>query len=388
MKIRSVQAFAIRLPRDLNAAAGTAGSPTALAKGTHLQWADSYRTIYSTCIETMLVRVETGEGIVGWGEAQAPVAPEVSKTIVEVLLAPILAGATVLDPADAWDLMYSAMRVRGQTGGFMLDAISGVDIALWDILGKIAGKPVSELLEGTVRKSVPIYISGLMGKTRDEKLAYAKTWHSRGAKAFKLFHHSSEQECIATVAALRQNLGDGIEIYVDALWRFDVPQALAFGRRLREYRVGFLEAPLMPEDVEGHARLAAESGVPIAIGESYRTRYEVLPFLEAKACKFLQPDIGRCGITEGRRIAALAVEHGVVVAPHLSIGLGPQISAALHFSAAIPGVSVLECNPQIYDRASEFLAQPLEFRADSVRVPQGPGLGIAMDQAKLEGFTV
>src|ERR1700678_203000 len=146
MRIRSVEALAVRLPRDLDAATGTAGSPIALGKGSRLVWADSYRTIYSTSIETMLVRVETAEGVVGWGEAQAPVAPEVSKAIVDVLLAPILIGTSAEVPAESWELMYSAMRVRGQTGGFMLDAISAVDIALWDIAGKVQGQPVSRLL--------------------------------------------------------------------------------------------------------------------------------------------------------------------------------------------------------------------------------------------------
>jgi D-galactarolactone cycloisomerase len=386
MKIRSVEAFAVRLPRDLDAATGTAGSPTALSKGARLEWADSYRTIYSTSIETMLVRVETEDDVVGWGEAQAPVAPEVSKTIVDVLLAPILIGMDLETPADAWELMYASMRVRGQTGGFMLDAIAGVDIALWDIVGKIQNAPVSRLLEGFVRPSVPIYISGLQGKSREDKLAYAEAWRSRGAKAFKVFHHSTEQECLDTVRDLRQSFGNQIEIYVDALWRLDVEQAIRFAGKLEPHDVGFLEAPLAPEDVEGHARLAAQSRVPIAIGESYRTRYEVLPFLKAKACRILQPDIGRCGITEGQRIAGLAREHGVVLAPHLSIGLGPQIAAALHFSATVPGVSFLECNPQIYERANEFLRRPLAFRADSADVPEGPGLGIEIIQSKLMSF--
>jgi D-galactarolactone cycloisomerase len=383
MRIRSVEALAVRLPRDLDAATGTAGSPIALGKGSRLVWADSYRTIYSTSIETMLVRVETAEGVVGWGEAQAPVAPEVSKAIVDVLLAPILIGTSAEVPAESWDLMYSAMRVRGQTGGFMLDAISAVDIALWDIAGKVQGQPVSRLLDASAKMSVPTYISGLQGKTRDEKLAYAGMWHDRGAKAFKVFHHATERECVETVRDLRRSLGDGIEIYVDALWRLDVEHAIRFSREIEKYRVGFLEAPLAPEDVEGHSKVAAKSAVPIAVGESYRTRYEVMPFLKARACKYLQPDIGRCGITEGQRIAALARDHGVAVAPHLSIGFGPQIAAALHFSAAVPGVSFLECNPQIYDRANAFLRQPIAFRAGIADVPEGPGLGIEMIESKL-----
>ena len=142
MKIARVEAFAIRLPRDREQARRTAGSPTVLAEGTsNYRWSAVFPALYPIHFETALVKITTCDGLVGWGEAQAPLAPEVACTIIRTLLAPVLQEAE-FEPtpeaiADLWSRMYSTMRVRGQTGGFMLDAISGIDIALWDLAGKL-----------------------------------------------------------------------------------------------------------------------------------------------------------------------------------------------------------------------------------------------------------
>lgn len=384
MRIQSVEAFAIRLPRgDAGQTTGTAGSPIALKTGERIQWAGSYRTVYSAFFETALVRVETSDGVIGWGESQAPVAPEVVKTIVDCILRSVLVGTDALDTEAAWESMYASMRARGQTGGFMLDAISGVDIALWDIRGKVEKKPIFDLIGNNRRFSIPIYISGLSGGTAEERVDFVRAWISKGAKAFKIFMDAGTLDCLATLQAIRAGCGDAFELYVDALWRLDVPRAAEFSYALRELKVGFLEAPLPPESVEEHRQLATKSAVPIAIGESYRTRYEIGPFLEAGACQVLQPDIGRCGITEGLRIAKLAGSHGVPVIPHLSIGLGPQVAAALHLSAATPGIRMLECNPKVYSEANRFLRSALTFDAAAADVPIGHGLGIALDEKVL-----
>jgi len=151
MKIRSVEAFAIRVPRDLGAATGLAGSPTILTGGQgDYRWSQTYPALYSVNFETALIKVTMDSGLIGWGEAQAPLAPEVACTIVQLLLAPVLANqefnGSIAEIERLWMLMYSTMRVRGQAGGFMLDAISGVDIALWDIAGKMCEKSVSQLI--------------------------------------------------------------------------------------------------------------------------------------------------------------------------------------------------------------------------------------------------
>jgi galactonate dehydratase len=378
MKIERVRAIPIKLPRDLASDTGTAGCPARLVGQKPYRPAEHYDTIYSTQIETTLVRVETEVGLVGWGEAQSPVAPEVTATIIEALLGPLIAGHDALAPEQLWHQMYSAMRVRGHGGGFYLDAIAGIDIAIWDLCGKAIGQPVCRLLGGPCRTEIPYYISGLAGATQADRIAYVSRFADQGHHDFKLFVDASPEDCLATIDGLLGALGGRANFYVDALWRLKPKQALRFANELAARSVGWLEAPLAPEDVAGHARLAEHAELPIAIGESYRTRFELLPFFEQRALDIVQPDLGRVGLTEGQKIAALAETFHVAVAPHVSIGLGPQIAAALHFAAACPNLLVLECNPKIYEAANRFLKNPLSIAPTSLKIPEGPGLGIEL----------
>ena len=177
--IVSVQAFPVRLPRDLKAATGSAGSPSQLTEGTFAyRWSSTVKALYSTFFETCLVKITLSDGLIGWGEAQAPLAPRVAATIVEDLLRPVLVGQPFNGSFGAiehfWDEMYSTMRVRGQTTGFMIDAMAGVDIALWDLAGHLHSLPVSWLIAGEQAKaSVPAYLSGLTGAGISERTEFA-----------------------------------------------------------------------------------------------------------------------------------------------------------------------------------------------------------------------
>ena len=383
MKIRSVEAFAVRVPRDIGAATGLAGSPTVLAGGKgDYRWSQTYPALYSTNFETALIKITMEAGMVGWGEAQAPLAPEVACTIVRLLLEPVLVGqevhGTVSGIEQLWMKMYSTMRVRGQTGGFMLDAISGVDIALWDIVGKMAGLPVSELIApGKARAHVPAYISGLAGAN---KLDAARPYVERGFALFKLFHDGDWPAMLHSVDQLRSaDLG----VAVDALWRLEPETAVEMATELDPRRVHWLEAPLPPEDPVAHTVLRRAIQTPVAIGESYRTTFELKTFILARAMQIIQPDLGRTGITEGLRIAAMGGDHGMKIVPHVSIAMGPQVAAAVHFAAAVPNCSLLEYNPSVLDMANRFLREPLVIRDAGYAVPQTPGLGIEIDEDRL-----
>jgi galactonate dehydratase len=380
--ISRIEAFALRLARETARAVGTAGTPVTLAptRESRYRWASTYQTVYSDHLETMLVRIETSNGAVGWGEAQAPVAPEIPRTIVDVLLGPLALGEDALAPERLWHRLYTAMRVRGHTGSFLLDAIAAIDMAVWDICGKVFGQAVSRLLGGPCHDRVPCYVSGLHGTAVDARVADAARWHAQGARAFKVFLGGSEAECLETLEALRAVLGSEVRLAVDALWRLDEHRALRFARALAPLDVLWLEAPLPPEDVSGHARLARRSPVPLGLGESYRTRFEILPFLKRGAIGVLQPDLGRSGITEGRKLAVLADTYHVPVAPHLSIGLGPQIAAAVHMAAATSNLLLLECNPRVFELSTTLAHSTLDWSVGDVPVPREPGLGIQIDE--------
>ena len=339
--------------------------------------------MYSSSFETTLVRIETDDALVGWGEAQAPVLPEASAAIITHLLGPMLEGEPLPAPEEWWDVMYEAMRVRGHHGGFYVDAMAGIDLALWDLDGQRAGRAASRLLSDTPRARLPVYISGLVGARVDQKVAFAREHVARGARAFKLFLDASTDDLLRTLDDLRAGLPAEIVLLVDALWRLSLEDACRFAEALAQRHVGWLEAPLIPEDVAGHGELARRSPVRLAIGECLRTVFEVQPFLDAGAVHVLQPDLGRTGLSGARRIGALAARAGVALAPHVSVGLGPQIAAAVHFSAAEPRVEWLEVNPAVYATAQQFQTTSWTWDAEGIGVPDRPGLGCVVDDVAL-----
>jgi D-galactarolactone cycloisomerase len=376
MKIAGIEAVPFHAERDTASVTGTAGSPSKLKSGgARYRWAENYPVLYSTQFETALVRITLDSGLTGWGEAQAPVAPEVACTIIDRILAPVLAGTefdgTVEEMEALWWRMYSAMRVRGQTGGFMLDAIAGIDLALWDLAGKIAGLPVAALI-GEHRARVPAYLSGLPGGTAEG----VRPWLAAGFQQVKIFHHADAAQLWRDCDAV---LSYGGKIAVDALWRLTPETAPAFEAELAERSALWLEAPLQPESARAHGELARAVRTPIAIGESYRTWFELEPFFEAGAMRIVQPDLGRTGITEGLRIAREAQRRGIEVMPHVSIAMGPQLAAAIHFAAAVPNCSLLEFNPNVLSTANQYLSDALGVEEACYIVPERPGLGVSCD---------
>jgi galactonate dehydratase len=381
MKIAAVEAIPVRIPRDRDKAVGSAGSPTGLKDGApNYRWSSVFPALYPVLFETALVKITLNTGLIGWGEAQAPLAPEVVCTIIDLLLQPVLLGEDFDGSLDRiewfWQHMYDTMRVRGQTGGFMLDAISGVDLALWDLAGKIQAKPVNALIPGTMgRKQVRAYCSGLTGATTEDRMRNAIERQAEGFSTFKLFFDAGRNEFLDQLSSLREELNPGVDLAVDALWRLSPDDAADFGLELDRRNALWLESPLPPEDPVAHAELARKLRTPLAVGESYRTHYELAPFFQMRAMGFVQPDLGRSGLTESLKIARVAADRGVAVVPHISIAMGPQIAAAIHLAAALPGCELIEYNPNVFEVANRYLVEPLECRHGFYTVPDRPGLG-------------
>jgi galactonate dehydratase len=389
MRIEHVEAFPVRLPRQSRESLGTAGSPTRLQPGANdYRWSETVTALYSVNFESALVRVACDNGLEGWGEAQAPLAPEVACAIVNLLLKPVVEGAefggSVDEIGTLWRRMFSAMRVRGHSGGFMMDAISGVDIALWDLAGKIRGVPACRLMARETKSEIPAYLSGVGGGAPEERAARARAAWDEGFRTFKLFYDCASKEFWRGARAVRAALGPQARIAIDALWRLTPEEAATFGRECDGINALWLEAPLMPEDPLEHGRLAAAIETPLALGESYRTVFELRPFFDAAAVTYVQPDLGRCGITEGLRIAELVWEMGKPLVPHLSIALGPQIAAAVHYAAACGQCEMLEYNPAVLEMANRFLAEPIPFGRARYQVPEKPGLGVEVREAELQ----
>jgi galactonate dehydratase len=375
MKIVAVDAFAVAVGSD-NEHAGAAGLVGERSSAARYARVLPHRPLFSQEVETVLVRVRADDGTTGWGESQAPVGGAAVALLVEQLLRPVLLGR---DPR-AWAVlqgeMVDAMRDRGHGGGFMRDAIAGADCALWDLCGKHYGEPVARLLGGPYAASVPVYLSGPRGATVEQRLDDAQSFVERGFAAVKLFVGRGIEADLAEVTAFRDRFGPSLELLVDAQWLYSRTEALELGRGLEALGVGFFETPLDPEDVEGHAALAQALDLPIALGETERSRFQVRPFLERGAVDVLQPDVGRCGITETRRIAELAELHNVPVALHCGVGFGPYIAASAHVAAVIPNLLYLEYQPEMHRLADDAYGATFRLENGRLLLPDAPGLGI------------
>lgn len=379
MKIVDIEAFAVRFPKgDFFGGEGGAASSAAPERFSYVVQ-PGWRGIYSANIETMLVRITTDDGLVGWGEGQSPVGPEITARIVEQIIRPVILGRDARAVRTLRDEMYGLMNVRGHFGGFMLDAICGVDIALWDLKGKALGISVAELLGGPARDTVPAYVSGVRGGSNPERLETIERFRARGFSRFKLFAGFGVDEDLAILRALREAGGPELWLAVDTLWKYDANAALRLGRGLEELGVAWFEAPMDPEDVDGNAALAAALDVPVANGETQRTVYEFLPWFQKRALDVVQPDIGRCGITEGMRVVDLARAYHTQVVLHMGMAGPPLLAASLQVAAAMAHVSLAEYQPVVLDAANTLLRAPIRCEAGLFPIPQGPGLGIELD---------
>ncbi|ONK11509.1 mandelate racemase/muconate lactonizing enzyme family protein [Streptomyces sp. MP131-18] len=338
-----------------------------------------WRSLYSRRFETLLVKVTAEDGTAGWGEALAPVAPEVPADIVDLLLAPVLLGQDALAPRPAWAMLRDLMRERGHLVGHQADALAAVDIALWDLAGRLRGAPVATLLGGAFRDRLPTYVSGLPRATDEQRAQLAADWAGRGAGAVKLHLGHGVAADLATVDAVRA-AAPALRVAVDAHWAYGLAEARRLAAGLADRGGWFLEAPLAPEDEEGHRRLGERTALPIAVGETLRNRYEFARWLRGHALEIAQPDVARTGITEAMAIAELCAASHVPVAPHHSVGLGVSLAAGLHVGAAVEDLLVFEYQPTSTEVGQRILRTPLEVRPDHFPLPAGPGLGIDIDE--------
>ncbi len=374
-RVATVETFIVTMPRDTPYLGPLASGEMVNARGYVVRRGNG--TIYPTVDRSIVVRVTTEDGAVGWGETYGICAPRATCEIVNDLLAPVLIGRDPEDVERIWDDLYGLMRVRGCTGGFHVDAIAAIDIALWDLRGKARGVPIRELLGRTVNATVPGYVSGLPAATLEERVDLARAMHAAGHRAFKFAAVVSHEGIVAEMAALREALGTDAEIMIDLHWKFTADEALELIGALACYRPRFVEAPVKPEDVAGLARVGRESAVPIAAGEEWYTAYDVANRLDAGPVAVLQPEMAHSGITQFRRIAALAAERGAQVAPHATVGTGLFLAASLHVSATLPHLWRHEWQHSIFDRHLGLLDSDMRYGDGAYHLPGAPGLGAA-----------
>jgi L-alanine-DL-glutamate epimerase-like enolase superfamily enzyme len=356
----------------------------------------------------LLVEVETDSGIVGIGEAG--LGGGATATVIEKDLAPMLVGEDPLMIEGLWQKMFARTRQYGRRG-VVMQGISGIDIALWDIAGKVAKLPVYKLL-GACRDRVEAYASGGFyqeGKSAADLAGEAEGYRARGFRGMKMkvgrnpstqthlrelignkgFCEVDPSEDIARVAAVREGLGLHAKLMVDVNCAWSPAFAIEMGRAMEPYNLYWIEEPVATDDIEGSARVADALATPIAGYETEIGLYAFRELISRGAVDIVQLDIAWSGgFSEGRRIAAYAGAHHRMVAPHAFAG-AVLLVASLHFAAAIPNGLVLEWDQNPNAIRDELLKEPLRLESDgTVKLPERPGLGIELDRGAVERYRV
>lgn len=359
MKITRVESIVLNLPMVIDGATPMLGGRA------------------RTSIDMLLVRIDTDAGITGWGEAFGHRIFPATRAALDTLLGPLCVGR---DPSQIQALNDDIQRVLHGVGrnGPTMYALSGIDIALWDIAGKAAGLPLYRLLGGSPRADLPAYASLLRYGAAEAVAHYTGQALARGYRHIKL-----HEITVPEVKAGRDAAGPGIPIMLDTNCPWTVPQAIEMARRLAPLDLHWLEEPVWPpENLAGLAEVRSRGGINTAVGENYGTVWEFRRAFEAGAITYAQPSVTKIGgVTEMRRVVSLAEMFGVQVVPH-SAYFGPGLLASIHCIAAMAGDSLVE---RFYcDFAENPLGEAIDPKGGRIAVPQGPGLGVDPDPGVLE----
>ena len=347
----------------------------------------SNTSIYSKSHETTVVKIETDTGIIGWGEAQSPVSPNTSATIIKDIVTPLTIGKNIFDVEAIWHKNYAAKRERGHYTGFYIDAICGVDIAIWDAIGKALNMPTAQAMGGIHRNKVSLY-NGIGGTIPEEVADQAEWSVSKGYKYLKMHLKEDIDNTIEIVTKVRERVGESIGLMLDVHMGFDTFNAIKLGKELEIINLLWLESPSDPIDIPGLCEISRSLDLPIANGEWTRTKYEMREIFEKRAYDISMPDIARTGLTGVKQIATIAELYNIPISPHVGGGGIVSIAATLQYSLGIPNFLIMEHSEQGNAVKSMFLSEPFDAKNGQYSLPNKPGLGIDVDENKLEKFKI
>jgi len=372
MKITSIEAIELRLPEQDIADKASAGQ------------------------NSLVVKIHTDEGLVGVGEIDSHA--RVAKAAVEgpfvhsvcTGLARVMEGLDPLDIRVINEKLYQSTFYYGRRG-VVVQAIGGLDIALWDLKGKALGLPVYKLLGGAFQKEIRAYASDLFGRDGKETAEKARRWKAKGYTAVKFGWApmgKSEKLDLEIVEGARRGAGPDMDILVDAGCCWDVVTAMKRARQFEDYNVFWLEEPLQQDDLDGYHQLSRVSRIPIAAGEGDSGRFAWRDLIERGGIHICQIDLARNGFTEAMRIADLAEDRGKKVVNHFYTS-GINLAAGLHFLAARRSTFIFEYCVEETPIRWGVTKQRMEIDAHGfVHVPEGPGLGIDLDEDTIDNLRV
>ncbi len=379
-----------------------AGCITLAAGGTGMKTFAAADSIRITDVEPRVLRgskcfvlVRTSGGITGMGEVSPMNSPAAAHLIANTFK-PLLVGLDPLDIERCWEKVYFATYKQGVMG-LQPEALAGVDIALWDIFGKVAGMPISQLLGGKRRESVRMYasIGGGAAATPAQMAQRAERAVADGFTAVKIrmdygpvTPDANVKKDLETLATVRRAIGDGIELLYDPNNGYSVQTAIRVGKEIEAFKVIHYEEPVAQTDYAGYAQVVEAVDIPVAAGEHEYTRWQFRDLIQVANPDILQPDLVKCaGISEAVKVATLASAHHKLLCPHqtqATIGL----AANLHFTSVfVANDMAQECDfGALKSPLRQLFKNPPEFKNGRLAVPAGPGLGLELDEAKLKSM--
>ncbi len=343
-----------------------------------------------------IVEIVTDSDIEGWGECFGPAA--LNAAIVRAY-APYLIGQDPLASEYLWQLLYEKFRDQGQKG-LAITALSGVDIALWDIKGKHFGAPIHRLMGGPLRADVEAYATGTYrlatGDPHDYIVKEVEGYRREGFKGVKLKIGFDVADDLALIRAVRRAIGPDCKLMLDANHGYDTLEAIDLGKRAADQDIAWFEEPVIPEDLRAYCEVRARQPIPIAGGECEFTRYGFREVLACGAIDILQSDTCAAGgLSECKKIADMALAFGVRYVPHVW-GTAIGLAAALQLIAVLPPMPLrhvpreplLEFDRSEHPFRQAVVKSPIEHDQGRVKIPTGPGLGIEIDRAALKRFSI
>lgn len=342
-------------------------------------------------VSIVLVEIRSVDGLTGVGECLARFGARAYALFIDEVLAPLLVGQSAFDIRRHWQRMRASLS--GRAGGMLIESIAGVDIALWDLVGKALGQPVHRLLGGIGRPRVDCYASSInwvdIGAMREQ----AQAVKALGFKAIKVKLGQPVERAIEAAAAVREIAGTQVKLGADANWAYSVDEAMRVGEALHALGYWFFEEPIRPEDLAGYAHLRSKLSVMLAAGESDTTVEHAAQLVQPRLVGLVQPDVARAGgISETRDIAVLAHACHVGYAPHVGWSGAVCVAASLQLAAAMPAFVSFECmfigNPLRDALCTQPVGSAASLVDGQLPVPQGPGLGVELDGDAVERYRI
>lgn len=386
MKITDVRAYPLMAPID-----GLSEAPVSVPRS------GSTASLIFAGYRALLVRIDVEDGRHGVGEGLVRLAPVAAAAIVNDL-APLLIGRDPRDVDVIWEDLFAMMVNRGHTKGFMIEAISAIDIALWDLIGQQAGEPLHRMLGGTHHASFPCYASSVRIKPPQKAASDARALVDDGFAAIKLKIGRGPgryREDVEAVEAVRDAIGPHVQLMVDANGGYDLATAVRVSRELVRLDCAWFEEPLPTDDLPGYTALRRKVDLPIAAGESWFTRYDAREALVRETVDVIQPDVSRCGgVSEALKIARMASAFHVAFAPHTGQSSAVCLATSLHLAAAASNTLTYEFIAADWspDQANPLRTELSDFDFAAMRdgavarAPNLPGIGMTIDWNAVERY--